>query len=290
MSVNLSFARQVRLARLFSRPGGGALVVPLDHSVTEGPVTGGTRVNALVGELARNGVDAVVLHKGALRHVDADWFRDTSLVVHLSASTSRAPDPDAKYLVASVEEALRLGADAVSVHVNVGSAQEYQQVGDLARVSDACDRWNLPLIAMMYPRGPRTDDPHRADLIAHAATLAADLGADMVKTLYTGTVDEMADVTRSCPIPLIVAGGPRRTTADVLAFVADALRGGAVGVAMGRNVFESPNPGELVRRLAGLIHGTRIESGLRLPAVELTAAAMHRRNDQEDNDREAVLA
>jgi 2-amino-4,5-dihydroxy-6-oxo-7-(phosphonooxy)heptanoate synthase len=253
--VSNSFARQVRLRRLDRHGDQRLLVVPLDHSVTDGPIVAGGRLNHLVGQLAGGGVDAVVLHKGSLRHLDPRWFASVSLVVHLSASTAHAPDPDAKYLVASVEEALRLGADAVSVHVNLGSREERQQIADLGSVADACDRWNLPLLAMMYPRGPKITDPAAPELVAHAATLAADLGADIVKTLYVGSVSEMAEITRSCPVPIIVAGGPRRGTAALLSYVDDALSGGTAGVAMGRNIFQAADPGAMAERISQRIHG-----------------------------------
>jgi 2-amino-4,5-dihydroxy-6-oxo-7-(phosphonooxy)heptanoate synthase len=243
------------LRRLSRHEAGRLLIVPLDHSVTDGPVTGGRRVNGLVGQLAASGVDAVVLHKGSLRYVEPRWFAEMALVVHLSGSTSRAPDPDAKYLVATVEEALRQGADAVSVHVNLGSREEARQVADLARVADACDRWSLPLLAMMYPRGPKIDDPRRPELVAHAATLAADLGVDIVKTVHPGGVGGLAEVTRDCPVPVLVAGGPRFGTADaVLSYVEDALRGGAAGVAMGRNIFQAEDPAALAELVTGQVH------------------------------------
>jgi 2-amino-4,5-dihydroxy-6-oxo-7-(phosphonooxy)heptanoate synthase len=258
LATNTAFARQVRLTRLYRHEQGRLLVVPLDHSVTDGPITGGRGVDRLIGKLAGNGVDAVVLHKGSLRYIDQRWFAETSLIVHLSASTVHAGDPDAKYLVASVEEALRLGADAVSVHVNLGSREEARQIADLAAVSDACDRWNLPLLAMMYPRGPRVTNPRDPKLVAHAVTLAADLGADIVKTLYVGSVDEMADITGNAPVPVIVAGGPRRDNhADVLDYVAEVMRAGAAGVAMGRNVFQSDDPALLTKGMSALIHDTR---------------------------------
>ncbi|MBG0566536.1 2-amino-3,7-dideoxy-D-threo-hept-6-ulosonate synthase [Actinoplanes aureus] len=254
--LNASFARSLRLRRLFRRDDGRLLVVPLDHFVTDGPLGRGD-LNALVGEIAGTGVDAVVLHKGSLRYVDPGWFGDMSLIVHLSVSTRHAPDPDAKYLVAHVEEALRLGADAVSVHVNLGSPQEARQISDLAAVAGECDRWNLPLLAMMYARGPQIIDSRAPELVAHAAILAADLGADIVKTDYVGTPGEMADVVRSCPIPLVVAGGPRSAdTETLLAYVSDALRGGVAGVAVGRNVFQSDRPGWTASALARLVHET----------------------------------
>jgi 2-amino-4,5-dihydroxy-6-oxo-7-(phosphonooxy)heptanoate synthase len=254
---NASFARGLRIRRLFRHGDGRLLVVPLDHSVTDGPLRPGS-LDSLLGELAGTGVDAVVLHKGSLRHVDHGWFADMSLIVHLNASTRHAPDPDAKYLVAHVEEALRMGADAVSVHVNLGSRQEARQVGDLAAVAGECDRWNVPLLAMVYARGPQISDSHAPELVAHAAQLAADLGADVVKTDYAGTPEQMADVVAACPIPVIVAGGPRSAGNDaVLARVSEALRGGVAGVAMGRNVFQSDQPGRTAAAIARLVHAPR---------------------------------
>ncbi|MGH3672851.1 MAG: 2-amino-3,7-dideoxy-D-threo-hept-6-ulosonate synthase [Pseudonocardiaceae bacterium] len=271
MLINSSFARQVRLRRLCPHGGRRMFVVPLDHSITTGPITADAAVNHLVGQLARNGVDAIVLHKGSLRHVDHAWFTETSLIVHLSASTMHASDPHAKYLVASVEESLRLGADAVSVHVNLGSLNEERQISDLAAVSESCDRWNMPLLAMVYPRGPHIVNPHDPALVAHAVTLAADLGADIVKTVPVGSAAAMADITRACPIPVIVAGGPRlNNPAELRGYVIDVLRGGASGVAMGRNIFEAPDPGATARMIADLVHGEPVPVRT---AGQLTAAA-----------------
>ena len=119
---------------------------------------------------------------------------------------------------------------------------------------------NMPLLAMMYPRGPEIANPRDAGLIAHAATLAADLGADIVKTPCAYTIAEMADITRDCPVPLVVAGGPRRPDADaVLSYVDDALRGGVAGVAMGRNVFAADDPGAMTRLIADRIHRRPID-------------------------------
>lgn len=108
---------------------------------------------------------------------------------------------------------------------------------------------------MVYARGPQIADSRAPELVAHAASLAADLGADIVKTDYPGTPEQMADVVRACPIPVIVAGGPRTAdTEAVLAQVSDALRGGAAGVAMGRNVFQAERPGRTAAAIARLVH------------------------------------
>ena len=255
MSWNDSFARSVRLLRFFRHGARHLFVVPLDHSLTDGPVVRGGRLNDLLSQVCDNGADAVVLHKGSLRHIRPLWFRTTSVIVHLSASTAQAPDPDAKCLVASVEEALRLGADCVSVHVNLGCEREAQQIADLASVGDACDRWNVPLLAMVYPRGPLVRSPADPRLVAHAVTIAADLGADIVKTVFPGSVAALTEITRGCPIPVLVAGGPASADTDELFVrVRDAMRGGAAGVAVGRNIFQSADPGAMTRKLADVVH------------------------------------
>ncbi|WNZ07748.1 2-amino-3,7-dideoxy-D-threo-hept-6-ulosonate synthase [Streptomyces sp. 11x1] len=256
MFTNLSFGRRLRLRRLYGGDGDRLLVVPLDHPISDGPIiTRDGGLDTLVGQITDNGADAVVLHKGGLRHVHPARFSRTSLIVHLSASTIHAQDPDAKYLVSGVDEALRYGADGVSVHVNLGSAEEQQQIADLGRVSDVCDRWNVPLLAMIYPRGPKVTDPRDPALVSHAITVAAELGADIVKTPYVGSPDEMADVVKDAAIPVIVAGGPRKTTVpDVLAYVDEALRGGVSGFAMGRNIFQSADPGAMTREIAQRLH------------------------------------
>lgn len=254
--MSLPFSRELRLRRLYRTPGTRMLVVPLDHSVTDGPIAANAAdVRHLVNELSLSGVDAIVLHKGALRTVDPSSFVGTALIVHLSASTAHAADPDAKYLVANVAEALRLGADAVSVHVNLGSREEGRQIGDMAAVAEACDRWNLPLLAMMYPRGPRITNPRSPELIAHAAVLAADLGADLVKTPYAGSPETMRDVVRSSPIPLLVAGGVALgDTTELMTYVDDVLESGAGGLAMGRNIFQARHPGDIARQIAERAH------------------------------------
>jgi 2-amino-4,5-dihydroxy-6-oxo-7-(phosphonooxy)heptanoate synthase len=256
MSQQEHFARSLRLRRLYRHGQSGLFITPLDHSISDGPsLPAGRTLDHLAEQLSIAGVDAIVVHKGAVRRIQPDHLAGMSLIIHLSASTSHAPDPDAKYIVTGVEDALRLGADAVSVHVNLGSADERQQIGDLGRVADACDRWNLPLLAMMYARGPQILDPYDPALIAHAVTVAADLGADLVKTVFVGTAAEMLDVTSACPVPVLVAGGLRRAAEnDVLAYVRDAIAGGAAGVAMGRNIFQAPDPGRLAAKVARIVH------------------------------------
>jgi 2-amino-4,5-dihydroxy-6-oxo-7-(phosphooxy)heptanoate synthase len=260
-----SFGRTLRTHRLFHHSG-RLLVVPMDHGVTDGPVVGDGDLDRLVGEVTAGGADAVVLHKGAVRRVHPRRFDRLSLVVHLSAGTAHGPDPDDRCLVGTVAEAVRLGADAVSVHVNVGSRQQLRQLADLGTVAGDCGRWSVPLLAMMYPRGPEVADSADPALVAHAATIAAELGADLVKVPYPGSPSGIRAVVRSCPIPVLVAGGPQRGPDDLHQNVRDALRAGATGVAAGRNIIRSAAPGEATRALAALVHAPA-EQDLLAPAI-----------------------
>ncbi|WP_042432069.1 2-amino-3,7-dideoxy-D-threo-hept-6-ulosonate synthase [Streptacidiphilus anmyonensis] len=252
--------KSVRLARL-SRPGDGRfLFVPLDHSVSDGPVVSAAGFSGLVKEIVEGGADAVVVHKGRARMIPPDLLSRCSLVVHLSASTAHARDTDAKVLVGDVEEAVRLGADAVSVHVNVGSDTEAAQLADLGTVSAACERFGVPLMAMIYPRGPRIADPAVPELIAHAANIAADLGVDIVKTVLAAPAERMAEVVAASPLPIVIAGGGD-SGREFLALAATALDAGCSGLAVGRRVFTSPSPEQAVRELAAIIHGHVLPSG-----------------------------
>ncbi|KAF3469853.1 2-amino-3,7-dideoxy-D-threo-hept-6-ulosonate synthase [Streptomyces sp. Tu 3180] len=251
--------KSVRLARL-SRPGDGRfLFVPLDHSVSDGPVATAAGFGDLVRSIAHGGADGVVVHKGRARMITPELLTRCSLVVHLSASTAHGPDSNAKVLVGDVEEAVRLGADAVSVHVNIGSDTEADQLADLGAVASACDRFGMPLMAMIYPRGPRVTDPTDPTLVAHVVNIAADLGVDIVKTVLADPPERMAEVIASSPLPVVVAGGGS-TDRSLFEFAVTAVDMGCAGLAVGRRVFTSPSPEKAVRELASIIHRRELAS------------------------------
>ncbi|QNG18009.1 transaldolase [Rhodococcus triatomae] len=247
--------KRIRLSRISDHRTGRTLVVPLDHSVTVGPLGSADHADTLIRTLADAGADAVVLHRGRARHVDPDAFANMGLIVHLSAGTTMSIDTHAKTLVAGVEDALRMGADAVSVHVNIGSATERVQLEDFGRISAECETLGVPLLAMMYARGAgRSGMPTAAEL-AHLASIATDLGADMVKLDYSGSSETMRAVAASCPLPICVAGGDRAgDDQDVVALAAEIMDSGVAGLSFGRNIFEATHPHGVASALAHLVH------------------------------------
>jgi fructose-bisphosphate aldolase/2-amino-3,7-dideoxy-D-threo-hept-6-ulosonate synthase len=224
----------------------------MDHGASTGPVAGIVDMQEITDKLAEGGVDAIVVHRGIARHIDT---RNAGLIVHLSAITSLSPDPNNKVQVCSVEEAIRIGADAVSIHANVGAEHEDKMLETLGKVADDCDKFGLPLLAMMYPRGTKIKDQHSADVVAQAARVGAELGADIIKTNYTGRVETFREVVRGCRVPVIVAGGPKaETVQEILQMVHESVEAGGAGVSIGRNVFQHENPTKMVEAISAIVH------------------------------------
>lgn len=251
-----SAGKELRMARLSGHGDNRFLFVPLDHSVSDGPIATADGYDSLVHDIVAGGADGIIVHKGRARVIAPELLTSCSLIVHLSASTAHAPDVDAKVLVGDVDEAVRLGADAVSVHVNVGADTEAAQLADLGTVAAACDRWGMPLLAMIYPRGPRVLNPADPTLLAHVVNIAADIGVDIVKTNFATPVERMADVVVSSPLPVIVAGGGDDSQSPAQ-FATEALSLGCSGLAMGRRVFGSATPRLVVEELADIVHGPK---------------------------------
>jgi predicted phospho-2-dehydro-3-deoxyheptonate aldolase len=226
----------VRMSRI--QRDGRILMVPLDHGISMGPVAGLVDIEATMTAVAPHAT-CVTVHKGLLPRV-APFADRLGILLHLSASTDGAPDSQDKHLVATVDEAVKAGCDGVSLHVNVGSLTEARQLEEMGRVSTACADYGMPLVAMMYPRGPKIKDPFDPALVAHAARLGMELGADAVKVPFTGQEASFRTVVKGAHIPVLVAGGPKRDDNKVfLADLAKAKKAGAAGVSVGRNVFQA---------------------------------------------------
>ncbi|MFP3868214.1 MAG: 2-amino-3,7-dideoxy-D-threo-hept-6-ulosonate synthase [Desulfobacteraceae bacterium] len=247
--------KQIRLERIINRETGRTVVVPMDHGVTIGPVEGLIDMKTTVDQVALGGANAIVIHKGLVGTGHRRRGRDVGLIIHLSGSTSLSPFPHAKTLVCSVEEAIKLGADAVSIHVNIGNGMERDMLTDLGQISHSAHDWGMPLLAMVYPRGEKISDEFEPGVIKHAARLGAELGADIVKVSYTGSVETFREVVAGCPVPVLIAGGPKMTSdRDILEMVKGSIEAGGAGVSIGRNVFQHRDPTRMVGAISLLVH------------------------------------
>jgi len=248
--------KQIRMERIINRETKKTIVVPMDHGVTIGPVEGIMDLGKTVDAVARGGANAVLGHIGLALHGHRGYGPDVGLILHLSASTQFGPDSNNKVLVNTVQHAVKLGADAVSVHVNIGAATEAQMLKDLGDVCIECMEWGMPLLAMMYPRGPTIKSSTDPEAVALAVRVAAELGADIIKTNYTGGPDSFKKAVKGAMgVPVIVAGGSKaESDLAFLKTVEDAISAGAAGVATGRNVFQHKDPEGIVRAVADIVH------------------------------------
>jgi len=192
---------------------------------------------------------------GLPRHGHRQSGQDVGLILHLSGSTIWSPDPNAKMLVNTVEMALRMGADGVSIQVNIGADSEAEMLRDLGRTSVSCMEWGVPLLAMMYTRGKKVKSESDPAAVSHAARIAAELGADLVKVTYTGSASSFKQVTQGCPIPVLIAGGEKaESDREVFENVRGALEAGGSGVCIGRNVFQHRDPLRMMRAICAMVH------------------------------------
>jgi fructose-bisphosphate aldolase/2-amino-3,7-dideoxy-D-threo-hept-6-ulosonate synthase len=241
---------QIRMDRILRK--GKMLCIPMDHGISSGPVDGLQNPSEVIQKCEHHGLTSIIINKGIIKSLPKSLR--IGILVHYSASTSLSTSPNRKMLTGSVEEALRLGADGVSLHINVGGKEEPEMLEQLGKISEECHKWQVPLLAMMYPRGENIKNPHDPEIVGHVARIGAELGADIVKTLYTGDIDSFSKIVKAIPVPVVIAGGPKaKTDADVLQMTEDAMKAGAKGVTYGRNIFAHKAPDQMVKALAGII-------------------------------------
>jgi fructose-bisphosphate aldolase/2-amino-3,7-dideoxy-D-threo-hept-6-ulosonate synthase len=250
----MMLGKSVRMERIMDRSTGRAVIVPMDHGLSMGPVPGLIDLRSTIDMVSQGGATSIVLHKGAIQYSHRAYGRDIGLIVHLSASTSLCPEPNRKVLVCTVEEALKMGADAVSIHVNLGCNHEPEMLRDFGEITRKCQEWGMPLLVMIYPRGKDIKDSYNIDLIKQCARVATEVGADIIKTNYTGDIDSFREVVRGALAPVVIAGGPKMDSDErLLQMVKDSVEAGGKGVSIGRNVFQHRNVVGITRAISGIV-------------------------------------
>lgn len=243
-----------RLKRIFKPESGRSLVIAIDHGYALGPMSGIVDIEKTISALDATGqIDAWLLTKGIYRYCFNPQASPGVIMRASGGATIAGPDITREALVTSVEESLALGSDAVAVSAFVGSEFEHETLTAMASMADQCHRWNLPLLGVMGLGKEVGEKKTDAKFIALGARVAAEHGADMVKTYYTE--NDFDKVVAGCPVPIMIAGGPKcDTDLDTLKMIHGALAAGAHGIVMGRNIWQSPNAPQLLNAVWHLIH------------------------------------
>jgi len=250
--------KKLRLNRLIDKKTGKTVIIAFDHGFEHGPSDFPEKVldpKAVVKATAEGGANGIMMHKGVARYTAEEWTGRIPLILKVTGRTRLMSEELAiQAHVASVEDAVSLGADGVAITIYVGSNNEPKMLEDFGRVETKCRQLGMPILALMYPRGPGIKDRFNVEYVKYAARLGAELGVDIVKTYYTGSAHTFREVVKSCHVPVVAAGGPRKETAEeALEMVKEVMEGGAIGVTIGRNVWGHPDPVGMARAVRKIV-------------------------------------
>lgn len=239
---------------------GRALIVAMDHARTHGWIEGLEDPGAVIDTVIEAGADGIMTSFGVVKRYRDRLIGRIPTILRLDGGPSLFREDWLAYtewsLLHSVEDALRLGVDGVVVMAFVGIPVELETYRIVARVASECLAANLSLLVEALPcPSERIPDPKAPEAMAAAARLGFEHGADFIKTYYTGDPAGFRRVVENCPVPVLIAGGPRMdTVAASLEVVAGALEAGAAGAVFGRNIWQNPNPAGMVRAFNQIIH------------------------------------
>lgn len=237
-----------RLSRIFNKDG-KTVILAVDHGYFMGPTQGlenlGKTVNPLLSD-----IDALMLTRGALRNY-INPENNIPIVLRISGGTSILSNELLhEGIIASIKDAIRLNSCAVAFSIMVGANFERDTLLNFTKVIDECNDYGIPVLAVTAV-GRELKEKMDARYIALACRISAELGASFVKTYYC---ENFEYVVNSCPVPIIVAGGKKIPEKDALQLTYNAIRSGAKGVDMGRNIFQSKNPIGMVKAIKAIVH------------------------------------
>jgi fructose-bisphosphate aldolase, class I len=256
--------KRVRLNRILNETGKGTLVVAFDHAGVLGPIPGTEEPCNKISRFVRARVDAVLLSLGLIQRCIDCFPRGATpgLIARIDWSTIWGPLSHGEHgvlrstMLATPEEALRHGADAVVTYLVVGTGDgdfETKEIARNAQVARECERVGIPLIVETLARGKDIANPGDPKWLALHTRIAVELGADVIKTDYAGSAESMRSIVQGCPIPILVLGGSRSAVA--LEIVRGAMQAGAAGVLFGRNVFQSDDMEGFLRQARAILDG-----------------------------------
>lgn len=243
---NIGKAR--RMARFIQN--GRTLIVPIDDSLIFGPKEGLLDIEKTIEQVVRGGPSALL---GFQRGLEVVSQKNSLMpfIFNLTASTTMSKHTK-KTIISSVEHALKKGADCVACHINFSSQYESEMLHNFALISQECDKLEMPLLAIAYPRKEINGIDYNytelkenkmdeyADLVAHAVRASVELGADIIKTNYTGSVNSFKKVIAAANgKPVVIAGGVKIPVIDSLKIAEEAMLAGATGISYGRNIFNA---------------------------------------------------
>lgn len=263
--VPAAIGKSRRMQRIFS-DSDKCVIVPLDDSLISYSREGLLSLKDKIYDIQLAKPNGILCYEGTASLITA---YDIPLIINVTASTMRSAYTN-KVLISCVENALRLDASAVAVHINISSKYESDMLRNLGIISSECNKYGVPLMVITYPR---TEDKNGDDnyeilkinnneeytrLVSHCVRVAFELGADIIKTQYTGSEDSFREVVKAgvCK-PVVIAGGSHSTEEVLYDVVQSVISAGGAGVSIGRNVFNRPNSSEIINRIKKIVFSSK---------------------------------
>lgn len=245
---SLDWGMKNRLARIFNPETGRTVMLAIDHGYFQGPTTGLERVDLNIVPLMPM-ADALMLTRGILRTTVPPALTKP-IVMRCSGGPSILKELSNEELAVDIEDAIRMNVSALTLQVFIGGEHETRSVHNMTRLVDRGMRYGIPTMAVTAVGKELTRD---AQYLRLACRICAELGAQIVKTYYCA--EGFETVTASCPVPIVMAGGKKLPELEALSMAYDAIRRGAAGVDMGRNIFQSDAPRAMMQAIHQIVHG-----------------------------------
>jgi len=246
-SGNLDWGMKNRLSRVFNPGSGHTVMLAVDHGYFQGPTTGLERIDLSIVPLLRY-CDALFCTRGILRTViPADL--QIPVVLRASGGPSILKELSNEQIAMDIEDAIRLNTAGVGIQIFIGGEFETRSIHNMTKLVDVGNRYGIPVMGVTAVGKDMVRD---AKYFRLACRIIAELGAHLVKTYYVD--DGFETITSSCPVPIVMAGGKKLPEIDALTMACKAVQGGAAGVDMGRNIFQSDSPIAMIQAVRKVVH------------------------------------
>jgi putative autoinducer-2 (AI-2) aldolase len=242
----MDFGMKNRLSKIFNPKTGKTVMLAVDHGYFQGPTTGLKDLRATVSPLLRH-TDSLFITRGAVRNC-IDPAANTSICLRVSGGPSILGELSNEDITTSMEEALRLNATGVGMSIFVGATNEDRTITNLGRLVNKAERYGMPVLAVTAVGKEMGRD---ARYLGLACRMAAEIGAHFVKTYYC---EDFYKIAEGCPVPIVMAGGKKIPEMDALKMTENAIKEGASGVDMGRNIFQSDKPVGMIKAVRAVVH------------------------------------
>ena len=244
---SLDWGLKNRLSNIFNPESGRTVMLAIDHGYFQGPTTGLERVDVNILPLIPY-ADTLMLTRGILRTIIPPTYT-RGIVLRASGGPSILKELSNEQIALDIEDAIRLNAAAVAVQVFIGGEYETQSVTNMTKLVDLGNRYGIATLAVTAVGKEMVRD---AKYMRLATRICAELGATYVKTYYTD--EDFDTVVASCPVPIVIAGGKKLPELDALKMASNAIKAGALGVDMGRNIFQAEKPIAMIQAVRKVVH------------------------------------